>query len=218
MNTSSLDQTFAIWWPEDIPETNNTQYFSVCSISNVSFLQDDSNFADAFDSPTIKAMTLIIYFVVILIGCLLHFLVIHYEQFGGDPQKRSIFNQIIAFISATEILNALVFEHIFLARVLFGCLPREIATLNWFCINFRNSVFVTFITIAVTYRATRIFSFRRIAGLNDNAISIFILLATAMNNFMYTIVLYILGAAETHPGYSIVACSPVGGKIDLDQT
>ena len=117
-------------------------------------------FAVAFDSPTIKAITVTIYFLVIPIGCLLHFLVIHYEQFGGDPQKRSILNQIIAYISGLEISNALVFEHIFAARVFFGCLPREIATLIWFCIIFKNSVLLTFIVIAVTYKAIKIFSFR----------------------------------------------------------
>ena len=214
MNTTSSEQTYSDW-SEDTLKSNETMY---PSISNGSLLQDGSDFAEAFDSPTIKALTLIIYFVVILIGCPLHFLVIHYEQFGGDPQKRSIFNQIITYISATEILYALVFEHIFLARVLFGCLPKEIGTLNWFCINFRNSVFATFITIIVTYRAMRIFSFRRIAGLNDNAVSIFILLATAMNNFLYTIILYMLGAAEAHPAFKIVACRPGGENIDLNQT
>ena len=184
---------------------------------NGSFHEEDSDFDDPFDSPTLRAVTLIIYFLVMPIGCLLHFLVIHYEQFGGDPQKRSLYNRIIAYISALEILHAIVVEHIFVARVFLGCLPSEIGTFNWFCKNLKNSILVTLITITLSYRTMRVYNFRQIAGLNDNALSIFILLATFMNNFSYMTIRYMFGEGENNIGFNIMTCGQGGKNIDFDE-
>ena len=150
----------------------------------------DPDFARAFNSPTIKVVTLIIYLLMTPIGCVLNFLVIHYEQFGGDPQKRSISNQIIAFIAAIQVLSTLISEHILLARVFYGCLSSEIVTLFWFCNSYKHALIATLIAIALTYRTVRVFRFRRVAGLNDNALSVFILAASLMNNLLFLIVRY----------------------------
>ena len=172
---------------------------------------------DTFDSPIIKAVTLIIYILVMPIGCLLHFLVIHYEQFGGDPQKRSIYNRIIAYISAIEILHANVVEHVFIARVFFGCLPSEIGTFNWFFKNLKNSIQVTLIIIALTYGTMKVYNFRRIVWWDDNALSIFILLATCLNNFLYMIVRYDFGEGYKNSGFKLITCGQVGETIDFDE-
>ena len=156
----------------------------------------DPDFARAFDSPTIKVVTLMIYLLMTPIGCVLNFLVIHYEQFGGDPQKRSISNQIIAFIAAIEILSVLISEHILLTRVFAGCLQSEIGTLFWFCNTYKHALIATLIAIALTYRTVKVFSFRRVASLNDNALSVFILAASVMNNFLFVIVRYMFGEAK----------------------
>ena len=92
--------------------------------------------AEVFESPPFKIVAVIVYLLLILVGCVLLFLVIHFEQFGGDPQKRSIFNQMFAYLAATELLTTLVTEHIFLARVIFGCLPQALGTSYWSIVIF----------------------------------------------------------------------------------
>ena len=100
------------------------------------------------------------------------FLILHYEQFGGDPQKRSIFNQIIGFIAAIELVTALVTEHIFMARVFIGCLPSGLGSFFWFMNGFKHATYTILLVIATTYKMTRTYSFRRIAGLNDDFFSL----------------------------------------------
>ena len=216
MNFSSFKETLPSCLEANLLERNETLH-SIEHSNNQSFLEVNPVYNDAYDSPSIKVLSLIIYFLGLPIGCTLHFLVIHYEQFGGDPQKRSIFNQIISYSSALEILHGLVVEHIFVARVLFGCLPSEIATFNWFYKNLKNSMLVTFITMALTYRTIRVYSFRKVAGLNDNALSIFILLATFMINFLYMITRYMLGEAEGNIGFKIMTCGQGVKNIDFDE-
>ena len=217
MNFSSFNQTLPECLEDSLLERNETLFSFEQSSKNQSFVEVDPDFSDAYDSPTIKVISLIIYFLGLPMGCVLHFLVIHYEQFGGDPQKRSIYNQIISYTAALEILHWLVVEHIFVARVLFGCLPSEIATFNWFYKNLKNSMLVTFITIALTYRTIRVYSFRKVAGLNDNALSIFILLATFLNNFLYMITRYMLGEAEGNIGFKIMTCGQGVKNINFDE-
>ena len=216
MNISRWNQTIASW-AKDTSDKDITPLLLQPCTDNELFYEEESDFVEAFDTPTLKVVTLMIYFLLVPIGCLLHFLVIHYEQFGGDPQKRSIFNQIIAYIAAFEILNALVSEHILVLRVFYGCLPIEIATLHWFSVNFKNSVVVTFIAISLMYRTMRIFSFKRVAGLNDNVVSIFILLATTMHNFSYVVIFYMLGGSQSHQLTKIMACGQIEERIDFDQ-
>ena len=216
MNLSSWNQTIASWSKDTFDKDITPLPLEQCT-NNEFFYEEESDFVEAFDTPPLKVVTLIIYFLLVPIGCLLHFLVIHYEQFGGDPQKRSIFNQIIAYIAAFEILNALVSEHILVMRVFYGCLPIEIATLHWFSVNFKNSVVVTFITVSLMYRTMRIFSFKRVAGLNDKVVSIFILLATALNNFLYVVMYCMLGGSQSHQLTKIMACGQIEERIDFDQ-
>ena len=83
---------------------------------------------DVFKSPLHIILAFSAYMLLIPVGCTLQFLMLHYEQFGGDPQKRSIFNQVIGFLAAIEFVTSMLTEHIFMARVLIGCLPSGLGT------------------------------------------------------------------------------------------
>ena len=88
MNVSSWNQTIASWSKDTSDKDISPLPLEQCT-NNELFYEEESDFVEAFDTPTLKVVTLIIYFLLVPIGCILHFLVIHYEQFGGDPQKRS---------------------------------------------------------------------------------------------------------------------------------
>ena len=175
----------------------------------------DQILAEVFQSPTLRIFAFIAYILLIPIGCTLLFLMLHYEQLGGDPQKRSIFNQIIGFIAAIELVTALVTEHIFMARVFIGCLPSGLGSFFWFTNGFKHATYTILLVIATTYKIIRTYSFRRIAGLNDDFLSLFFLMASIMNAFVFTFVQYMLGHAEVHPQYVIMTCHKVNEARDI---
>ena len=206
MNLNITDQEEGKFHSED--------EYNLSSSSNITFNVSQDTLgepnpilAEVFASPPFKIVAVIVYLLLILVGCVLLFLIIHFEQFGGDPQKRSIFNQMFAYLAATELLTTLVTEHIFLARVLFGCLPQGLGTTYWFIVIFRASVYAFLFPITAIYKTVRIFSFRRIAGLNDDFLSIFFFMATIMNCFIFTYVQYMLGYSEDNALTVINACS-----------
>ena len=166
----------------------------------------DPILAVVFESPTLKILAFFAYILLIPIGCTLLFLMLHYEQFGGDPQKRSIFNQIVAFMAALEFIMTIITEHIFIVRLLFGCLPSGLGTFLWFITGFKHCVLGTLLVIATTYKTIGTFSFRRIAGLNDNFLSLFFLLATLMNCLIFMFVLYMLGLGDNHHLNVVLTC------------
>ena len=191
------------------------EYNNSSSATNITFIVYEEAMIDGmdpilarvFESPAIRIFAFIAYILIIPIGGTLLFLILHYEQLGGDPQKRSIFNQIIGFMAAIEIVTALVTEHIFMARVLIGCLPSGLGTFFWFTNGFKHATYTILFAIATTYKMIRTYSFRRIAGLNDDFLSLFFLMASVMNAFIFIYAQYMLGHSETHPQYIIMTCS-----------
>ena len=191
------------------------EYNNLSSATNVSFNVSEETMmtngidpvlAEVFDSPTFKTLAFIAYLLLIPIGCSQLFLIVHYEHFGGDPQKRSIFNQIIGFLAAIEFVTAIVTEHIFIARILFGCLPSGLGTFFWFTNGFKHATYTILFNIGMTYKMIRTYSFKRIAGLNDDFLSVFFLMASIMNALIFTFVQYMLGHAEAHPQFVIMTC------------
>jgi hypothetical protein len=58
--------------------------------------------------------------------------IIHYEHYGGDPQKRTILNQLVSFISICLILGNLLPVNIFLWRLIIGPINPMVATYLFF--------------------------------------------------------------------------------------
>ena len=184
-------------------------------VGEETYCEVDPAFAMAFESLTLKIIALMSYILKVPIGCTILFLVLHFEQFGGDPQKRSVFNQIVAFLAAGEIVGVLTTEHLFMARVFFGCMPNILGTLMWFCFICKNAFGSFLLMVASTYKMSRLYFFKRIACLNDNFVSLFILLASVMNSLIYMTIEYVMGENERHPQYQIMGCGR--SQIDFNQ-
>ena len=184
-------------------------------VGEEAYYEVDPAFVMAYESLTLKIIALMSYILKVPIGCTIWFLVLHFEQFGEDPQKRSVFNQIVAFLAAGEIVGVLTTEHLFMARVFFGCMLDVFGTMIWFCIVCKSVIGMLFLMVASTYKMSRLCFFRHIACLNDNFISIFILLASIIISLIYTTIQYMMGENERHPQYQIMRCGR--GEIDFNQ-
>ena len=200
---------------EGVLSTSEDNFNKLSSTTNISFKMSqetmvkgmDPILAEVFESPTFRVLAFFAYILLIPIGCSLLFLMIHYEHFGGDPQKRSIFNQIIGFLAAIELVTGIVTEHIFIARIVFGCLPSGLGTCFWFINKSKHVACSILIMIAATYKVIRMYSFRRIASLNDDSFSTFFLLASIMNAFIFTFVCYMIDHAQSSLQTVIMTCN-----------
>ena len=123
------------------------------------FSKTDNTFATAYESLALKIIAFITYILKVPVGCTLLFLVIHFEQFGGDPRKRSIFNQIFAYLAAIKIIGVLLIQNLFTARVFFGCMPDVLGTVIWFSMIFENVIALHLLMVASTYKMLRLFFF-----------------------------------------------------------
>ena len=179
------------------------------------FSKTDPSFATAYESLTLKIIAIITYILKVPVGCTLLFLVIHFEQFGGDPQKRSIFNQIFAYMAAIKIIGVLLIQNLFTIRVFFGCMPDVLGTVIWFSMIFENVIVLLLLMVASTYKMLRLYFFNRMACLNDDFFSIFILLVTITISMIFMTIEYMMGENVRHPLYQIVTCGK--GEIDFEQ-
>ena len=108
--------------------SNHTNFFEFDST-----LEFESNFNhssnDNDQSASVPMITLYItnLILVTLIGCPLHLVIIHYERFGCDPQKRSLLNMIFANI-CIFLMVAMSILNLFLGlRILMGPLDLWLA-------------------------------------------------------------------------------------------
>ena len=100
-------------------------------MNNSSLLVQESAFTvketpieSLYEDPIIRILGIVFHGIILVIGSLLWFGIIHFERFGGDPQKRSISNYIVSYIASSVLtLKVLIIECIIIVRFVLGCLP-----------------------------------------------------------------------------------------------
>ena len=158
-----------------------------------------------YDNILTKIIATITYILVETIGSFLYLCIIHFERYGGDPQKRSVSNRFISFGAYFALLGIWVGQSICYGRVMFGCLPEILGEVLIF---FR--VFVAFgawssLVITLIYKCMQIYAFHFTARLNDDVWSLFIKLFLSLFVFLYCCVKHHLGYYNT-PGFKIFTC------------
>ena len=121
---------------------------TVCHNPEEAFVVDNENIEELYKNLTIKTLGIIFHLIIMTFGSFLWFGIIHFERFGGDPQKRSISNHIISYI-ATSILTfkVLLIESIILARFIFGCLSFVLGEILMIS-RYLNVYFITMMNMA----------------------------------------------------------------------
>ena len=87
----------------------------------------------------------ICFIIVLFVGCPLLLSIVHFEQFGGDPQKRRLSNMILSNICIFLIFHVNVWSLMLGLRVIFGPLYHGLAailfsihTFTLFCLDLSN--------------------------------------------------------------------------------
>ena len=129
------------------------------SIRNANFYVEEED----FDLYLLTKVELTIEFILTLIGNVLYVIIVNYEQYGGDPMKRSLLNKLISSICLACIGGSLTSALSLLLRALFGHIGE---TLAYVMVTFQAIIF-QFITINIIF----IFLFKDLSILAFNFVN-----------------------------------------------
>ena len=135
---------------------------------------NDSDFQPHYhmdEHQSASAIVVVFYFLnlilVSLVGYPLYFAIIHYEQFGGDPQKRSLQNMIYVNGCISSVFLSLTINITLALRIAFG--PMYTSLANILC-SLIYSLYFMFIITFLTYiciRNVQLIKPNLAASLND---------------------------------------------------
>ena len=130
---------------------------------------------EMFEDTSMTIYAIVVYIFNMPVGSVLWFLVIHFEQFGGDPMKRSISNKLLSSAALVKLIGGFVIENIFLAGTFLGCLPHFIGISFVYVRNIKIYGMTTFLMIYMVYKCFLIYSFTFASRLNDEFVSLLII-------------------------------------------
>ena len=162
---------------------------------------------DPYEDTKIKVCGIILHLVIGLFGSIFWFGIIHFERFGGDPQKRSISNKILSYIAtSTLIFKIICGEIITIVRILFGCLPSIVGGMLIFCRQL-NIYFITpMFMFNMIYKCTQLYFPSFTLGLNDDFWSFIFLITISAFTTLHATSKFVLGYHH-NLSYRFFTCS-----------
>ncbi len=132
------------------------------------------------DNPKYAALRIVFFILVLSIlvisigayGCIWH-----YERYGGDPQKRTILNQLIGLYALSTIFGYLTNVSAFLYRLAFQPIPLSYATATFFMTSFVTCI-ACFLILdeIVILRFLSTFWWKQFPPINDDFFAVFLFL------------------------------------------
>ncbi len=143
-----------------------------CSVSNFDYKVNNIDHSDYFafrmGMVAFKVITTILSIIVLGI-------VWHYERYGGDPQKRTILNQLIGMMAWNNLTVQVVAAMSLLFRLLFGQLPMEVVMVTFVAPNVISSLFILFIlNEIIIVRCYTLVLLKQLPPINDDFFATFI--------------------------------------------
>lgn len=118
-------------------------------------------------TTTAKVVFTLHYLMIGMIGNPFMFGLIYYEKYGCDPQKRSLYNQLLSLYNSGILLSVPLVLTINLIRVYFGNLPLIYGHLSSF-IQLSSILFGVLVVVQILlYRILQITNYHFIAHLSD---------------------------------------------------
>ena len=102
------------------------------------------------------------------LGIPLWFAIIHFEKFGGDPQKRSLSNILTAYLGYVLIAISLICPPIRFTRVIMGCLPYEVGLLFVMARQCGSYMVGYIFSLILMYKCLRLYKFHMTAWFIDD--------------------------------------------------
>ncbi len=144
-------------------------------------------------SLTIAVWGTINYCLIMTLGNLFHYGIIHFERHGGDPKKRCVGNQIISFACSMCILHTIVTGSILTLHIWIGSLGSIVATISIFARIVTGLSLCLSIVEHILYKCFMVFHFRIAVNINDDFAASFLALANVISTVIIAASHIILG-------------------------
>lgn len=171
-------------------------------MSNINNITNITNIIDCFDlyqEPQrfwLKSGIITISIIIQVLGNALCACIIAYEKYGGDPQKRTILNQLFSMLTGNVIVLNLVPLNTLILRVLTSPLPSYVVNILFFIpkvsVGF-NSLLI--LNEMLLLRFLSVFYWKRIPPINDNLLFVTLNMANGL--------ISVLLACLVNMGYNI---------------
>ena len=158
-----------------------------------------------YDNMLTKIIATMTYLLVETVGSSLYLCIIHFERYGGDPQKRSVSNRFISFGAYFSLLGIWIGHSIYYGRVMFGCLPEILGEVLIFLRFYVALGAWSSLVISLIYKCMQIYAFHFTTRLNDDVWSLFIKIFLSVFFFLFCCVKHYLGHYKS-PGFKMFTC------------
>ena len=153
----------------------------------------------------LKTGFIIIGIVTELLALMLCTSIVLYERFGGDPQKRTILNQLMSYLCSLMIFLTLLPLNVFIFRIAYGPIPELVAKLTYFmpkaCVGFA-ALFT--LNEMILLRYTSVFVWKKVPPLNENIFSLIFF----VGNLLLAVILTVYGnmGHNIEQGLNLLMC------------
>ena len=98
----------------------------------------------------------------------------HYERFGGDPQKRTILNQLIGVMALNNLIALVINIVVFLTRLFYGPLSMSAAFTTFFLPNgIAYTVVFLILNEIILLRFLSVFWWKQLPPINDDFFGVY---------------------------------------------
>jgi hypothetical protein len=172
--------------------------------TNVTETVTNDIIADLYDVPVYVASCVTITVAIEVIGNGLLAIIIMYEKFGMDPQKRTAINQLLSKVCWMLIMTNLTIFPFVMVRTLFG--PQSELVASWILHGVTFSMLHNCLTLTemMILKCLYLFLWPRMAMLDDNFIAQFIGWWNLMISSICTFTRLHLGEYHTNPHFQFV--------------
>ncbi len=131
-----------------------------------------------------------------------------FERYGGDPQKRTILNQLFGQLTFYILLCNLASLSTFIIRLIVGTVPIVMAELTFFIAKSALATACLFTLIQMVFiRCMSIFVWKRLPPMNDNFFGRFFLVLNLGLSFLSAVIAR-MGSSDDKEMYFILTGHP----------
>ena len=128
----------------------------------------NSTFQDIFEDEFALSATTVTLSLIEFCSSFLLLLIIHFERYGGDPQKRSLVNQLTSYICAATFIVLVTKNLLIPIRVIFGCIHPWFGYSANICVEVLVFCIMMFCIEILLYQLLEVFAYRLVVDLNED--------------------------------------------------
>ena len=128
----------------------------------------NSTFQDIFEDEFALSATTVTLSLIEFCSSFLLLLIIHFEKYGGNPQKRSLVNQLTSYMCAAAFIVLVTKNMLIPIRVIFGCFHPYFGYTSNSCVLVLVACIVMFCIEILLYKLLEVFAYRLVVDLNED--------------------------------------------------